>query len=546
LAETDCVTGRFSCVCVLAIAAAVGVAACKSVHELPPLGEALLIVDTDASVPLLASRLRVDAFTTSKQWYSTQDFELSDPTDWPASFGVYSPDPDAGKTVVLRLRAYAAGNVRDYRGERYATRASGANPSAETPVPPPTPGEAPRLIDAHGADVTPPTEPQPLLAIDRLLLVTVSPGKVESVRVVLRGACFGTMADLATFKTCTDTENVIEPLAASSPSSDLSIPTSSLEGTFGVDEGCTSPSRPAGTSPDGTPLYDEEGCVRGGAFIFGSEALAGNGVGTSTPERIAIIPSFRMDRYEVTVARWRDGLTKGFVSKTGLPAPNDGPFPKNPAPDDIYATEFCTFSATPLGRESFPVTCIDWRTARAFCQFEGGDLLAESQWEYAAEMSGRSVKTAFPWGGPDDMDPVCAQAVSGRAFDGTLDVDMIGACVSSGFGPLGEDAALYGSGHAPAGVLGNGDATIGLGIANLGANVSEWVLDTAYSMGSNCWMSQPLTLPACQDPLGTNLSVRGSSWDLPGYDTFSGYRLYSPNDTFETNEGFRCARPGGS
>jgi formylglycine-generating enzyme required for sulfatase activity len=529
------------CLAILAVATACGDT------QLPPLGEALVIVDTDAAVPLLISRLRVDAYTTDGVWYSSDDFGLPAPLNWPASFGIYSPDPDLGKTVILRLRGYADGNVRDYRGERYMARPSGGSPGQDAPLPSSPRGDSPRLIASGGVDVTPPTEPAPLLTIDRLLLVEVTPGHVESLPVTLKGSCFGTMADLASRKTCIATENELSPLAAVSLVPDLVVPGTSQQGGFGV-AACAATPRTAGMTSDGVPLYDEEVCVPGGAFVFGSNTEPAAGAGTAEPERIAVIPPFRMGRYEVTVARYRQAVTLGFVPPPNmppqLPLTNDGPFPTNPTPDAIFTPVFCSYSSKPLGRETVPLTCINWDVAKAFCEFEGGDLPTESQWEYAAEMAGRPLKTAFPWGGPDDGQPTCSQAVFGRGFDATNDPADIGECTPAGFGPLPEDAAVYPRGHVPAGVIGTGDVSVGLGLANLGGSVKEWVRDTAYSLGSNCWMSQPLTQPWCDDPDGLTRALRGAGWDEPQQYTFAGFRFYNLRHEVAATEGFRCVRTG--
>jgi formylglycine-generating enzyme required for sulfatase activity len=527
------------------VAIVLAAAGCLDARTLPPLGEALVIVDTNAAVPLLVSRLRVDAYTTSGTWYASQDFGLPSPSAWPASFGVYAPESGESKTVLLRLRAYADGNVEDYRGEVFMPRPSMANPGAETPSPPSPPGDGPRLI-VNGVDVTPATVPQPLLTIDRLLLIETPTSSVESLRVTLEGACFGTMVDLSAKTTCTDTENQRQPVAAAELDPDLTLPTTSQQGSFGVAP-CTATPRAAGSGPGGTPLYDEEVCVPGGAYIFGTETVPAASVGTAIPERIAVIPPFRMDRYEVTVARYRQAVASGFVPPTNnptLPIPNDGPIPAHPTANEIFTTGFCTFSKEPMGRETFPLDCIDWDFARAFCQFEGGDLPTESQWEFAAEMAGRPDKTAFPWGGPDDAEPVCGQSVFGRGYDGTNYCVSIGECTPMGFGPLAEDAAVYASGHVPAGVVGTGDVSVGLGIVNLGASMSEWARDTAYSLGSNCWMSQPLTQPYCDDPAGANRAVRGTAWDEPQQYNFSGFRFYGPRDQIATTIGIRCVRTG--
>ncbi len=94
--------------------------ACSSgSSSLPPYGEALLIVDTDVPVPLLAGRLRVDLYSADGVWYQSRDIARPDPADWPVSFGVYTDDTVHGGTALVRLRTYPEGDTRDYIGERF-------------------------------------------------------------------------------------------------------------------------------------------------------------------------------------------------------------------------------------------------------------------------------------------------------------------------------------------------------------------------------------------------------------------------------------------
>ena len=132
-------------------------------------------------------------------------------------FGVAAPDAVHESTALVRLRAYAEGNVRDYRGERYSRPPPpGAPPLSVTPLP--AGNGRPRLVSA-GIDATPATEPEPSLAVDRLLKVAIAPGVRNTVSVLLHGACVGTMADLATKKTCIDTAETL--VAAVVPPTDL-------------------------------------------------------------------------------------------------------------------------------------------------------------------------------------------------------------------------------------------------------------------------------------------------------------------------------------
>src|SRR5450755_1204790 len=107
------------------VAAASGVLAqggCLATATAPPLGEVLVVADTDLAVPRMVGRLRVDLYTTNGTWYGSRDLTLPHPSDWPASFAVQLADGQPATDVVLRLRAYAEAKVRDYLGERFSDR----------------------------------------------------------------------------------------------------------------------------------------------------------------------------------------------------------------------------------------------------------------------------------------------------------------------------------------------------------------------------------------------------------------------------------------
>src|SRR5689334_12769090 len=73
--------------------------------ELPPRGEALIVVDTNLPVPRVASRLRIDVFTDDGRWIATRDEARPDPRDWPTSFSVYTDDEARPHVLLVRLRA---------------------------------------------------------------------------------------------------------------------------------------------------------------------------------------------------------------------------------------------------------------------------------------------------------------------------------------------------------------------------------------------------------------------------------------------------------
>jgi formylglycine-generating enzyme required for sulfatase activity len=496
--------------------------------DLPPLGEVVVIVDTDAVVPGLVGRLRVDAFDETGTWYASQDFGLESASQWPTSFGVYAGQPNHGGTVTLRLRAYADGSVRDYLGERYQQRPTGGLPSEIVPTPSPPKGDTPRLLDASGNDVTPTTEPEPLLAIDRLVHVTVTPNTVLGTSVILRGACFGTMADLATSQTCVDTENVLVPVAPAPLSAGTTLPSVSLQGGFGATIPCTLTPRAPHTAADGTPLFDEEVCVAGGTYVFGSYP-------DLAPQRIVTVAPFLMNKYEVTVGRFRDAVSRG-LTWGHTPFANDSPLPTN-VTQTSYMDQIdlgsCTYSDQPMGRETFPLSCITWDDARAFCEFEGADLPEEIQFEWVAAAAGRSFKTLYPWGGPPLDSVPCSRGDFARNWSNVL---TLGQCASYGFGPLPVDAADHPG----------GDVSVGFGVVDLGYNVGEFMLDSYDELDTRCWMEQPIVASFCEDPKSNARVTRGGAWTSAGADAAYTFRGSSPADEGGVDVGLRCVRRGAS
>ncbi len=499
---------------------------------LPPLGEVEIVVDTDMPVPRLVSRLRVDAYSEPDvRWIESRDFLRASPADWPASFVVYSPDASRGGTMRVRLRAYLDGKVRDYRGERYMESPPDGAPNAVAPLPAAT--NLPRLLDDTGRDITPLSEPQPLLTIDRLVRVTITPGLKQRVNVVLRGECVGVMADVPGARTCVDDpkQRVSPDLPEVPRTTDALGP--SVAGSFDAPTRCDLPTRAATTLPDGTPLYDDEVCVPKGVFVFGWPEFAFDMITQlGEPERMARVPAFRMDRNEVTVGRWRHAIAEGFTPPPESVAINDAPLPRGPAAvaTNPLRTSQCTYSSIPMGRETYPMMCVTWAAALAFCRFYDGDLPLEVQWAYAAVAAARPLPTAYPWGGPDDDLPSCSRGVFARGL--AADAQDANVCASVGFGPQPVEAGM-----GP-----QGDFSLVLGIANLGGGVSEWVRDDSDALDSICWMRNGLDLPGCVDPRSKYKQYRGGSWDTPPSGVPSGIRQGADNVAAKLDVGFRCVR----
>src|SRR5262249_37439474 len=136
-----------------------------------------------------------------------------------------------------------------------------------------------------------------------------------------------------------------------------------------------------------------------GTTTEGTDPLADNtGDLDERPQHlVTFTKSFCVDTTEVTVGAFRACATAGKCAAAG----------------DVLLAPNCTTTTNPGAQEQFPVTCITWAQAQAFCQWSGDGtvhstgarrLLTEAEWEYQAR--GNDLRI-FPWG---NVAPTCAYA----------------------------------------------------------------------------------------------------------------------------------------
>ncbi|MGH7270706.1 MAG: formylglycine-generating enzyme family protein [Polyangiaceae bacterium] len=177
-----------------------------------------------------------------------------------------------------------------------------------------------------------------------------------------------------------------------------------------------------------------ESCCTSPEVACGTYYRTYTNVGTGPTEEAdpAQVSGFRLDKYLVTVGRFRQfarawnggardlppagaGKHAYLNGGRGLSATGGGYEPGWVASDDSHiaptdanldcanpttGTSYATWTTSAGQNESLPINCVNWWEAYAFCIWDGGVLPNESEWEYAA--AGESQQRAFPWG---TMDP---------------------------------------------------------------------------------------------------------------------------------------------
>ncbi len=121
--------------------------------------------------------------------------------------------------------------------------------------------------------------------------------------------------------------------------------------------------------------------------------------------------------------------------------------------------------------KNHPMNCIDWDGAKEYCEWIGGRLPSEEEWEYAATHNGtRHLDTTYPWG--DDAPTHCVSAQYYRSSTGRYCQGNAAAPMSNDERDGTSDVSL----HSPA-----GDSPLGL--VDMLGNVWEWT-SSFYSDGS--------------------------------------------------------------
>ncbi|WP_412062069.1 formylglycine-generating enzyme family protein [Rubrivirga sp. IMCC45206] len=278
------------------------------------------------------------------------------------------------------------------------------------------------------------------------------------------------------------------------------------------------------TVPDGVEVPAHMAYVPGGTTRVG--ILPGEaGMPHERPAFEAVVAPFLLDRSPVTVARFR-AFVDATDYQTQAEAFGDG------AVMDQTAGAWALVPGvdwrrprgpgTPEAPDDHPVTQVSWTDASAFCEWDGGRLPTEPEWEHAAR-GARDDRRAYAWGD--------ALVVDGRP----------GANTWTGSFPGGDDGADgFRDGTSPVGAFG----ATALGLTDLGGNVWEWTAGwyRPYPLGPDGGTAPGAPVGATGEP---ERAQRGGSFLChPSY--CHGYRVSArshatPESSF-AHVGFRCAR----
>jgi sulfatase modifying factor 1 len=247
----------------------------------------------------------------------------------------------------------------------------------------------------------------------------------------------------------------------------------------------------------------------------------------------ATVSAFVLDRYEVTVGRFRAFVNAGLGTQASPPGAGAGAHLKLPGSgwDSAWNTilvantetlialikcnaTYQTWTDTPGTNENKPMNCVRWYEAMAFCIWDGGYLPTEAEWNYVA--SGGSEQRAYPWSNPASSTTIdCTYA---NYNPGTFCVNG----TTGGTNRVGSESP-------------KGDGR--WGHSDLAGNVLEWTLD---------WYTSPYSTMNCNDcgnlMPASDLVIRGGSFSDGALSLRVANRLSLFWKFNDYSIGFRCAR----
>jgi formylglycine-generating enzyme required for sulfatase activity len=245
-------------------------------------------------------------------------------------------------------------------------------------------------------------------------------------------------------------------------------------------------------TPDVTPTSDFPNIpmirIPSGKFTMGRPVLSLKDERPNEgPRHEVSLGDYYIDEYEVTNGNYKECVDAGVCS----------------APHSLNSSARTKGYYSDYNYANFPVIHVDWYMAKEYCEWRGGRLPTEAEWEKAARGTNNEH---FPWGGLDLL-----------------------SCAFAQYGACGTDTVEVGS-H-PEGVS-------PYGVHDMAGNVWEWVADW---YGSDYYALSPSGNP--QGPAsGVYRIARGGGWNSNSTQLWVTYRTRFTPDYNTFNLGFRCAK----
>ena len=222
--------------------------------------------------------------------------------------------------------------------------------------------------------------------------------------------------------------------------------------------------------------------AEGGEFSMGSN----KGRIDEIPVHTVSIAAFIIDKYEVTNEKYAACVEEGACT---LPLKNNS----------LRTIDYYTNDAY----KNYPVVNITWEQAESYCEWSGGRLPTEAEWEFAA---GGNEGLIYPWGNE------FVDSKLNYSGKGVNDPEEIG--------------------------INNGDNSP-LGVMDMGGNVMEWVYDR--------YNADYYKQSALENPIGPDFGgyrvLRGSSYLQSDYYSRVACRYYALESSSAQDRGFRCVYP---
>ena len=271
----------------------------------------------------------------------------------------------------------------------------------------------------------------------------------------------------------------------------------------------------AGLAPTCGPAGNESCCassvVVGGTYLRSDESAS-----------TATVSDFRLDRFEITVGRFR-AFVAGYPGNKPAAGAGAHPLIKESGwqaawtaalPADQTALKpalkcnamYQTWTDAPGDDENLPIACINWYEAFAFCAWDGGRLATEAEWNYAA--AGGNEQRTYPWSNPP----------SATTIDGTYAVYNKASIAAVGSRSKAGDGKWE--------------------QADMAGGVREWTLDWFVS-------SYPTPCDDCAAVIqgaATSRVNRGGSFVTDGLPLLTRFRLSDDPAGTSYDVGARCAR----